>query len=215
MKEKKLSKRLEQIKQTHVFIPEYVENYTLINTGNRDDMNHYDLKLKDNDHNELVIRKTLRGDNSVDVFVMMKTKNQIYMNKQRTYMADKDPLKIFCMKSEKEWMFSFEGLMISKEKEMINTAFKINFTSNEPIEDLISRLKTNESSKQVLNHRVDQTMIKDPEMTQIVAYQQKGSVQGVIKLNDKTITLNTIGIRHHKFGKHAYQSLFNILQRTL
>jgi len=215
MKEKKLIKRLKEIQENHLFIPEYVENYTLINTGNRHDTNHYDLKLIDEHHNELMIRKKMRGDNSIDVFVMLQTKNQKYINKKRVYTTQEDPLKIYCMKSEKDWIFAFEGVMVSTDKETVKLAFKIHFTSNEPIEDLINDIVLTKINKHILKHPIDQEMINEQEMTEIVSYQQTGRVEGKIQIEDKTITLNTTGIRHHKFGKSSYQRLFRVLQTMI
>jgi hypothetical protein len=215
MSEKKTIKRLKEIKENHYFIPEYVENYTLIHTGNHDDMNNYDLKLKDNNNNELTIRKTLRGDQSIDALVILKTNQQKYIYQKKIFTNETDPLKIYCLKSEKSWKFIFNGKVLTTNNKTINMSFKINFTSSEPIEDLVRNLGRKSLIKQNLKHKVDRKMIKDEQMTQIVAYQQKGNVEGEIKLDDQLITFNTTGIRHHKFGKMAYQSLFKVLQLSV
>jgi len=206
--------KLKKMNQKRNFIPEYVENYTLIPTGDANDINHYDLKIKDQQGQTFIIRKTVRGNNKVGILILLKTPENTYVNKQRVYTQINDPLNIYCIRAEKQWKFTYKGEFIEtkhKQKTPINVSFEATFKSDEPIVDMFDHI-----NYQTLKHKTilpsEEKLIKQDAFKEIVAYEQEGMINAQIKLDDQLLTLASTATRKHRFGKLDFQGLFKILK---
>lgn len=214
LSEKKLQKKLIKIKNNHKFIPEYVENYSLIHTGNKDDVNNYDLTLKDDKGNQLILRKTTFGDQTAEVLFIVKTEKGKFVNQQRIYNQNELPVNIYCMKSEKEWKFSFKGNMVNVtdlQKEVSYVEFEASFKSDEPMIDIYDQIDYRSSAKKLKDSFADQQTFVNDKFYEQVSYAQNGIVNGEVKFKDETVVLNTQGLRKHNFGKLSLQSLLKYL----
>ena len=203
-----------KMNQKRIFIPEYVENYTLIPTGDANDINHYDLKIKDQQGRTFIIRKTVRGNNKVGILILLKTPKNTYVNKKRVYTQSNDPLNIYCIRAEKQWKFTYKGEFIDtkqKQKSLINVSFEATFKSEEPIIDMFDHI-----NYQTLKHKTilpsEEKLLKQDAFKENVFYEQEGMFNAQIQLNDQMLTLDSLATRKHRFGKLDFQGLFKILK---
>lgn len=212
--QKKITKIFNEINRKRKFIPEYAENYALMHTGDKNDINHYDLTVMDQQDKTLVIRKTIHGNRRVDILILLKTPKANYVNVKRRFNTDDDPLKIYCMSSEKEWRFSFDGYMRQtnqKNKEAKHITFKATFKSDEPMVDLFNHIDYEHITQKPLSNK-EKGWLKNESFKELVSYQQDGVLSLEMHLNDEVITLNSQATRKHDFGKHPFQGLLKFLK---
>lgn len=213
--EKKVKKILSSVKNKHHFIPEYAENYTLIQTGNKNDFNNYDFKLEDLEGNQLILRKTLHGDASADVLFILKTSKGKFINETRRFNQKDIPVKVYCMKSEKEWKFSFKGNVINTlTKDKTHLEFNAVFSSDEPLVDIFDQINPQTTAQKLKDSQTDQRILNLQGIADQVSYEQKGVICAEIKFKEETISLSSEGIRKHKFGQLELQNFISFLNRA-
>lgn len=214
LSQRKITKIFHEINQKRNFIPEYAENYALVYTGDHDDINHYDLSVTDQNGKTLVIRKTIYGNQRIDILILLKTPDKSYVNVKRRFHVDQDPLKIYCMASEKEWRFSFDGYMREtkqRNKEAKHITFKATFKSDEPMIDLFNHIDYKHITQKVISKK-ERQWLQAEAFKDLVSYQQAGSLLFEMHLDDEIISLHSKATRKHDFGKLPFQSLFKFLK---
>ncbi len=214
MSESKIRKQLERVKKQHKFIAEYAENYALIETGSHDDFNNYDFRLEDNQGNKLTLRKTVRGDQIVDVIFILKTSRGRFVNVDKTFKEKDVPVKVYCMTSEKEWKFSFNGEVIntaSDDKKPLTLSFNAVFTSEEPIIDMFDSIDSKDKIEKLKASYPDQRRLSLAGIADQVSYEQQGTIKAEVKFNEETIELSSKGVRKHNFGKMNIQNFLKFI----
>ncbi|MFA6800898.1 MAG: hypothetical protein WCR19_02175 [Acholeplasmataceae bacterium] len=214
MSERKIIKKINALRINHHFIPEYAENYTLIYTGNRQDFNNYDFSLRDEKGNQLILRKTVLGDQSVEILMMLDTPEGKFINTQRLFNNNDMPVYTYCMESKKIWKFVFKGDVIntnSNDKKISYLEVSAIFNSNEPMIDTFEQIDEKLSISKILSSHFDQEVLNQKDLYEQVSYIQHGNVKAEILIDNQKIELNSKAIRKHEFGKLSYKNLFTLI----
>ncbi len=215
MSEKKIKKQLLKLKNDHKLIVDYAENYALIDTGKHEDFNNYDFTLKDNEGNQLTLRKTLHGDQNVDMIFILKTNKGRYVNEKYRYKESKVPAEVYCMTSGKEWKFSFKGNVIntqSPNRDKSFLEFNAVFSSDEPIVDMFDQINNDSSVSKLKTSYPDQKTLSFLGIADQVSYEQQGTIKAEVKFDSETMKLNSKGLRKHNFGTLEFQNLLKFLR---
>ncbi len=216
MNKRNITKKLAQLKKQPLII-DYVENYSLLSTGNHEDVNAYDFILNDETDNKLILRQTQRGDGSVHVLFMLITCKGKYVNVKRIYEKNNSPVQVYCMESSKQWKFKFDGEVIYYSKnnqERHHLKLAATFNSDEPIIDMKTSLNEEAVVEKLRISKVEQKRFNSEDIRNQVSYHQQGYAFADITIDEIATKIESKALRKHRIGKSSLQNLFKVLNTS-
>lgn len=191
-----------------------IENYSLPDDASRLDTNSYYFSSHDLDGNSLLIRYAERGDNSTEVWFVLKYKQQIYMNKQQVFTKETTPVCVRCLTPGKTWEVTYQGdvykssihedLTVSPNKTPKKLSLTLTFQATKNIFDFSYHINPKVLAKSLAKETWDKSFIANMRENQQRHYEQQGNVTVTMTIDKKPITLHMRAMRDHSFGRRDW-----------
>lgn len=201
------------IKQNPFNINE-IEAYSLPENASRQDTNSYYFSAHDLDGNSLLVRRAERGDDTVEVWIVLKYKDQLYLNRQQVFAVDKAPVEVVCVRPGKTWNVTYHGdiyetkvdynLIASANGNAKTLSLTLNFFATKAIFDFSYHINPNVLAKALAKETWDKNFIRNMRENQQRHYEQQGMVQVEFKLDDEPVQLKMRAMRDHSFGRRDW-----------
>ena len=191
-----------------------IETYSLPEDASRLDTNSYYFSAHDLEGNSLLIRRAERGDNTVEVWIVLKYNDQLYINKRQVFAADKAPVKVACVTPGKTWNVTYHGdiyeakinnnLIASANGNAKPLSLALDFFATKDIFDFSYHINPNVLAKALAKETWDKTFIQNMRENQQRHYEQQGIVDVELKLDGKALQFKMRAMRDHSFGRRDW-----------
>jgi len=191
-----------------------IETYSLTEDASHLDTNSYYFSAHDLKGNSLLIRRAERGDNTVEVWIVLIYKDQLYLNRQQVFSMDKTPVKVACIVPGKTWNVTYHGdiyeakidqnLIASANGNSKTLNLTLNFFATKDIFDFSYHINPNVLAKALAKETWNKDFIRNIRENQQRHYEQQGMVQVELKLDDKLLQFEMRAMRDHSFGRRDW-----------
>lgn len=182
------------------------ENFILKDTGRYSDINSYYFTAHD-EEKSIYIRYAKRGNGQIEVWLLFKIDNKTYHIKKHLFLENECPLSL--NKVDGKWTISFKGTLLNESNVDTKVSFSLTFKEKTKAIDFGSDMPSKRIATCLAQEKWNKKLFTALEDLHQIHYEQVGSLEGNIVIENKTIQINLHCIRDHSYGTRVWKDMNN------